>query len=597
MRAGVRARAREHDDVIVTVSVSCGHKMATKSEEAATLIGVVPPDLEGALPLVSGKEKCLTCTVCLDSFKDPKVLPCCHTFCKSCLERIVEKTELKTNLVCPQCRAEHKVPPNGPEGFLTDFSLLELNKSLTSDLESDSPQLVCGDCDSSDAAVAFCSVCHSYLCSACSNIHKKLKHLRNHKVTSLECLDGEEVKVETNTRTLYCREHPEEPLKVFCLTCQVLVCLHCIVDSHQQHRLGQIGEDVRKEVQTKLETLCQQARQQLAEFEENLKYIKEVEEAVAKHPATLQTAINKTFDSFVATLEARRSQLLKEAEGQSNIDLKEMWAQKEFVEATVAGLGSALTFADRTLSCSRDVELLSMSTQATRRLKELKGHKWDKDAIRSIDVAELNFVHVQSSPTAYLAAELGQLEEEGFDVDSAHAEFEFVIKKNLSVCQLGSRTDLVVVGRIYKEQDYNLKPDDITITIVYGKSKKRKSIEVQSRTQQNRSKQTVPCVVPFTATCGGKHSITVLLKRGAMTKLRTVEKKKTFEFTTTVRGRPAVGAKVCRGPDWKYNDHDTATGVVENCEDVNKIIVKWDNGNHFRYNWGEEVGYDVELVM
>ena len=34
-----------------------------------------------------------------------------------------------------------------------------------------------------------------------------------------------------------------------------------------------------------------------------------------------------------------------------------------------------------------------------------------------------------------------------------------------------------------------------------------------------------------------------------------------------ISGRPAVGAKVCRGPDWKYDDHDTGTdtGVVENC--------------------------------
>ena len=96
----------------------------------------------------------------------------------------------------------------------------------------------------------------------------------------------------------------------------------------------------------------------------------------------------------------------------------------------------------------------------------------------------------------------------------------------------------------------------------------------------------VSCIVPFTPKCGGKHCIV----------LGAVEGKKTFEFITTVSGRPAVGAKVCRGPDWKYSDHDTATGVVENCEKVDKIAVKWDNGSRFRYNWGEEVGYDVELV-
>ena len=55
------------------------------------------------------KEADLKCTVCLELFTEPKVLPCCHTFCKKCLEGILEKTEEKAKLVCPQCRAEHEV--------------------------------------------------------------------------------------------------------------------------------------------------------------------------------------------------------------------------------------------------------------------------------------------------------------------------------------------------------------------------------------------------------------------------------------------------------------------------------------------------------
>ena len=35
----------------------------------------------------------MKCTVCLDNFKDPKVLPCCHTFCKKCLEGILRTND------------------------------------------------------------------------------------------------------------------------------------------------------------------------------------------------------------------------------------------------------------------------------------------------------------------------------------------------------------------------------------------------------------------------------------------------------------------------------------------------------------------------
>ena len=58
---------------------------------------------------MAGKEADLNCIVCRELFTEPKVLPCCHTFCKKCLEGILEKAEEKEKLVCPQCRAEHKV--------------------------------------------------------------------------------------------------------------------------------------------------------------------------------------------------------------------------------------------------------------------------------------------------------------------------------------------------------------------------------------------------------------------------------------------------------------------------------------------------------
>ena len=38
----------------------------------------------------------LTCAVCMEQFKEPKVLPCLHTYCKACLEKLVKKQDLIT---------------------------------------------------------------------------------------------------------------------------------------------------------------------------------------------------------------------------------------------------------------------------------------------------------------------------------------------------------------------------------------------------------------------------------------------------------------------------------------------------------------------
>ena len=35
-------------------------------------------------------EELLECTICLEQFKNPKMLPCQHTFCENCLQNLVE---------------------------------------------------------------------------------------------------------------------------------------------------------------------------------------------------------------------------------------------------------------------------------------------------------------------------------------------------------------------------------------------------------------------------------------------------------------------------------------------------------------------------
>jgi tripartite motif-containing protein 71 len=73
-------------------------------------------------------QRLLQCSVCLDRFKQPKLLPCQHTFClRPCLEGLVDR--LTRVVRCPECRADHIVPRGGPSSFpnnLTIISFLEL---------------------------------------------------------------------------------------------------------------------------------------------------------------------------------------------------------------------------------------------------------------------------------------------------------------------------------------------------------------------------------------------------------------------------------------------------------------------------------------
>ena len=61
----------------------------------------------------------LECSICLEQYVEPKILPSCfHTFCLACLCQIEPEEE---KIRCPECRTEHNLPIDGAKGFKNNF--------------------------------------------------------------------------------------------------------------------------------------------------------------------------------------------------------------------------------------------------------------------------------------------------------------------------------------------------------------------------------------------------------------------------------------------------------------------------------------------
>ncbi|XP_007574010.1 E3 ubiquitin/ISG15 ligase TRIM25 [Poecilia formosa] len=58
----------------------------------------------------------LTCPVCLDVYRDPRLLPCGHNFCKICLDRLRRQAE-RGHVRCPECRENHQSGTNFQKNF------------------------------------------------------------------------------------------------------------------------------------------------------------------------------------------------------------------------------------------------------------------------------------------------------------------------------------------------------------------------------------------------------------------------------------------------------------------------------------------------
>ncbi|KAI8510475.1 hypothetical protein Bbelb_113910 [Branchiostoma belcheri] len=79
------------------------------------------------------KEEFLVCQICFEDYLNPKVLPCQHTFCKTCLENMVAKMG---KLTCPNCRLACQLPRSGVEGLPTSFFVNKLRGIIIGDAGS-----------------------------------------------------------------------------------------------------------------------------------------------------------------------------------------------------------------------------------------------------------------------------------------------------------------------------------------------------------------------------------------------------------------------------------------------------------------------------
>ncbi len=68
----------------------------------------------------------INCSICLDTYTDPKLLQCFHTYCTKCLIPLVRRREGQLTLTCPACRQVTPIPPNGIRGLQSAFQINDL---------------------------------------------------------------------------------------------------------------------------------------------------------------------------------------------------------------------------------------------------------------------------------------------------------------------------------------------------------------------------------------------------------------------------------------------------------------------------------------
>ena len=115
-----------------------------------------------------------TCKRCNRSYDDPHMLPCLHSFCKTCIDGLVSKFgSSKPTICCPTCHTSTPLPGPATNGVEELPKNVHLNyKSMltryASQIQEETPP-ACDECsrDPPQETVSFCCTCQSFLCKEC----------------------------------------------------------------------------------------------------------------------------------------------------------------------------------------------------------------------------------------------------------------------------------------------------------------------------------------------------------------------------------------------------------------------------------------------
>ena len=225
----------------------------------------------------------LRCQICLEFFKDPKILPCNHTFCKTCIEQYMT-TQAGNNFPCPSCRAEHpKIDSNNYPNDFSKKSQIDIVQNHSS--VRDSCKLCHLNENPSEDVVATCLTCEFRLCHPCLLEHNN--KMPNHQVHLFDLPN----------RIKKCPQHSDN-LNQFCLTCGKLICYSCIFQKlHEDHEYVQVSAKCNG-LRSDLDSLIQSYSLKRDNMKIHTRLTNEISTSGAKKIAAVSKKMKKIHDKL-----------------------------------------------------------------------------------------------------------------------------------------------------------------------------------------------------------------------------------------------------------------------------------------------------------
>uniref|UniRef100_A0A1X7U2B3 RING-type domain-containing protein n=2 Tax=Amphimedon queenslandica TaxID=400682 RepID=A0A1X7U2B3_AMPQE len=324
-------------------------------------------------------EEQLTCPVCLDHYTNPKTLPCLHSFCEHCLEGLPLDKENKTcYLFCPTCRHCTELPEEGVGAFPVAFTLNNLKEiySLMKKV-ADPQQVTCDNCTTANAT-GYCKDCSKFLCQKCMDVHKMWAPIAHHQLTSLDEVAASDVSSTSQLLAPAKQEAPlicpipshDEPLKIYCETCDSVICRDCTVRTHKDHEYDLVSTSYTKHC-LELEGSLNPVKGEIEALKKVLSALAEREGEIRERGKGVLEEIRKMVEEMMNVLRQSERKLTEQAKRVTDDKLKVLSEQMKSAEMNLSLLEDVKDYVEQSLKTGSPQQILRSKKQMMERMSEI----------------------------------------------------------------------------------------------------------------------------------------------------------------------------------------------------------------------------------
>ena len=314
-------------------------------------------------------KKEIECPVCQEQFganKQPKLLKCLHTFCKSCLDGWLRQ-HCTGALSCPTCRTETECPNNDIDSLPSNLfykQMVEIVEAYTGQEEAS----CCGNCDEQKSLRFYCSNCNCLLCEECAALHKKWKDFRGHQLKEIGQLESSDVE-DYSRRANVCKEHDDE-FRFFCEACQICICRDCAILDHDGHKKISLekGLEIKTtEIENKIRGV--QANRSNLRNEKEFREKRRIKVMNSFDRAT--NGVHMVAEQWITFIRQHEADITEKLMNQKDAFEAEFLNQMSSLNARVVEIESSLDFGEEVLSRRNLPEILNVEEMLENRLQEL----------------------------------------------------------------------------------------------------------------------------------------------------------------------------------------------------------------------------------